>query len=152
MAAKKFKFRLEPLLKIREYREKQKQKVHAEALQRVYSQRGKLDDIDRTRLATYEYQRHNAIGPLSMTRALASSRYLMKLKRERIGSVEFLRALEKDAEEKRRLLVKAARERKIFDRLKEKQSLRHREESELAERKELDEIAVTGYNRAHIPK
>lgn len=147
MPAKKFKFRLEPLLSIKEHREKQCQKDHAVAASAVDRQKGQIAGIDRDRLETMDYQRQRSVGPLSIAASLASSRFLVKLKRDRMEGTEFLKALEKKAEEKRRILVQAARERKIFERLKEKQSLRFREEAEKAEQKELDEVAVTAFVR-----
>lgn len=147
MSAKKFKFRLEPLRKIREHREKERQKDHAAAVSDVQRQKGQIDGIDKDRLDTMEYQRHRSLGPLSISAALASSRFLVRLKHDRIAGKEFLRALEKKAEQKRRMLVQAARERKIFERLKEKQAARHFEAAEKAEQKDLDEVAVTAYVR-----
>ena len=152
MSAKKFKFRLEPLLKIREHREKERQKEHASATADVQRQRGQIDGIDRERLDTIEYQRLHSLGQLSIASALASSRFLVRLKRDRITGKEFLRALEKKAEQKRQLLVHAARERKIFESLKEKQSVRHVEEANKAEQKVLDEVAVTAFVRRNQNK
>jgi flagellar FliJ protein len=147
MAAKKFKFRLEPLLKIREHREKERQKDHAAAVGKVHEQKDAVEGIDNERISTMDYQRGKSVGRLLIAEALVYSRYLMRLKRERIAGVELLHGLQKEAEQKRQELVEAARERKIFDLLKEKQQQRHREEAEKADQKELDEVAVGAYRR-----
>ncbi len=147
MAAKKFKFRLEPLLKIREHREKERQKEHAAAATKVHEQKSSVATIDSQRIGTMDYRREKLVGRLSIAEALVYSRYLMRLKRERIAGVELLHGLEREAEKKRQKLVAAARDRKIFDLLKEKQQRRHREEAEKVDQKELDEVAVGAFRR-----
>jgi flagellar export protein FliJ len=71
----------------------------------------------------------------------------MKLKRQRMAGVELLHALEKEAEQKRQKLVEASKDRKIFELLKEKQQLRHRQDIEKQDQKELDEVAVGSFRR-----
>ena len=82
-----------------------------------------------------------------MAEALICSRYLVKLKRERMAGVELLHALEKGAEQKRQELVIAARDRKTFELLREKQKLRHHTGIEKQDQKELDEVAIGMFRR-----
>ncbi len=147
MAAKKFKFRLNPLLKLREHREKERKKEHAAAADEVQKHKQHLDALDTKRIETLDHQRERLTGRLSVAEALVFSRYIMKLKRQRMAGTELLHALEKEAELKRQKLVEAARDRKIFDLLKEKQQLRHRQEIEKQDQKELDEVAVSPFQR-----
>jgi flagellar export protein FliJ len=79
--------------------------------------------------------------------ALVCSRYLMRLKRDRIAGSELLRGLERQSESRRLALVEAARERKIYDMLKDKQQLRHRQQIEKDEQKALDEVATVSFRR-----
>jgi len=148
MAAKKFKFRLDPLLKLRKHREKERQKEHAAAAAEAHKQKQLNGDIDRARVNTLDYQRSRLAGQLSVPEALICSRYIMKLKRQRLAGNELLHALQKETEKKRTKLVEAARDRKIFEKLKEKQQLRHRREIEKQEQKELDEVAAGPFQRA----
>ena len=147
MAVKRFRYRLEPLLKIRRYREKERQKEHAAAVQEVFKQKQELVALDRYRLDTLDHQRSQQVGNFNIADALVCSRYLVKLKRQRMAGTGLLHGLEKEAEKKRRKLVDAARERKIYELLKEKQQLRHRQEIEKQEQKELDEVAVVAFRR-----
>ena len=147
MAAKKFKFRLEPLLKIREYREKERQKDHSAAVHEVVKQKQQLQALDHERLATLDHQRQRLIGRLSVAEALVCSRYLVKLKRQRLSGTGLLHGLEREAERKRQELVEAARERKIYELLKEKRRLRYRQEAEKQDQKQLDEVAVVAFRR-----
>ncbi len=147
MAVKRFRYRLEPLLKIRQHREKERQKEHAAAIQQVLKQKLELTAIDRCRLDTLDHQRLQQVGKFSIADALVCSRYLVKLKRERMAGNGLLHGLEKEAEKKRRKLVDAARERKIYEMLKDKQQLRHRQAIEKQEQKELDEVAIVAFRR-----
>ena len=148
MAAKKFKFRLDPLLKLRKHREKERQKEHAAAVAEADKQKQLNGDIDTARVNTLDYQRTRLAGKLSIPEALIHSRYIMKLKRERMAGTELLHALQREAEKKRAKLVIAARDRKIFEKLKEKQQSRHRSKIERQDQKELDEVAAGPFQRA----
>ena len=147
MAAKRFKFRLEPLLKLRRHREKERQKEHSAAAAEVRRQKQELQTVDHNRLTALDHQRQRLTGRISVAEALVYSRYLMKLKRQRLAGTGLLHALEKEAERKRRKLIEVARERKTYELLKEKQQLRHRQGIEKQEQKELDEVAVTSHRR-----
>jgi flagellar FliJ protein len=147
MAAKKFKFRLEPLLKLRRHREKERQKEHSAAAAEVHKQKLQIQSIDYSRLTALDHQRQRLSGRICVAEALVYSRYLMKLKRRRLAGTSLLHALEKEAEQKRRKLIEAARERKTYELLKEKQQLRHRAGIEKQDQKELDEVAVTSFRR-----
>lgn len=147
MAAKRFKFRLEPLLKLRQHREKERQKEHAASVHEAYKQKQQLQSLDHQRLDTLDHQRERQVGSLSVTQALVASRYLMKLKRQHLAGAGLLHALEKEVDKKRQKLVEAARDRKMYELLKEKQQFRHRQDAEKRDQKELDEVAVTSFRR-----
>lgn len=139
---KKFKYRLETLLKVKAQLEKEKQREHAHALQKVFDQKDRLLSIDRTRQDNMDRQRECLVGSLSLAEMLIYSRFFMKLKRDTVTGREILKGLEKDEDKKRRALVQAAKQRKIYEKLKEKQRDKYNAEIELQEKKELDEIAT----------
>ena len=149
---KKFKYRLESLLKVKEHIEKEKQKAHAYAMKRVQDQLAELDEIERTKLDTLEGQRVAMTGRISLAEALVYSRYLMKLKKDHITGDGMLRAFEKTAENKRVELVEASRERQIYEKLKEKLRERYIKEHNLEERKQADETATTCFVRNSTDK
>jgi len=147
MAAKKFRFRLEPLLNIRKHREKERQKEHADAQAKVMAQQNSLQKMDHHRLSTLDTQRARLTGSISIAEALICSRYLVKLKRDRLAGTELLHGLRKEEDVRRGKLIEAARERKIFEMLREKQEKRHLEEIRKADQKELDEVASVSDRR-----
>ncbi|HWR81828.1 MAG TPA: flagellar FliJ family protein [Candidatus Deferrimicrobium sp.] len=142
---KKFKYRLEPLLKAKEHIEKEKQKQHALALNQVFSQQRELSHLDQRQQGTFELQRQNMCGSLSMADMLVYARYILKLKRELLAGRELLRALERTERGKLDALLEASKERKIYEKLKE-----HRQEQfyrlvESLATKETDEAALNSF-------
>ena len=146
---KKFHYRLAALLKLKEHREKERQKELAQAMHKVVRQKERLQAIDGHRRTTLDYQRDSLSGRLSLTQLQACSRYLVKLKGDSLLGRETLRGFESDAEKKRQLLVAASRERETYEKHRDKLSDRHYKEAEQAEAKENDEIALTTYRRKH---
>ncbi len=146
---KKFKYRLETLLKVKTQIEKEKQREHAEALRKMYEQKEHLNEIDRRRQDNLERQRHSLQGTISVVDMLLYTRYLLKLKKETMAGNELLRGLQRTAEGKRQALVKASREKKIYEKLKERQQKKYNENVEQSEKKELDEIATNSYCYKH---
>lgn len=146
---KKFRYRLEPLLKVKSHTEKQRQKDHAVALSHVFRQKDRLEAISEEKARTFEYQRSQFHGPIRVHQLLATSRYIMKLKRDTITGAELLSALEGEADRKRELLVEAAKERKIYEKLKERQQVKFFVEAEQHDRKTLDEIAIVTFAYRH---
>lgn len=143
---KKFRYRLEPVLKMKAHVEKQRQKEHAVALQQVSIQKEQLESIAAERQQTCELQRERMTGTLRPHQLLSASRYLVKLKRDTITGSELLRGLEREAEVRRMRLVEATKQKKIHEKLKEKLQQKFVTEIEDHEKKELDEIAVNGYS------
>ena len=139
---KKFKYRLEPLLKLKAYREKEEQKVHAAALQKVYSQENSLVNINSDRSDNQKRLRNVQSGKLDLSLLSSYSRYFVKLKKDEFIGREMLKVFKKDTEEKRLKLLEATKQRKIYDKLKEKHHENYTHELEQLIQKEQDEIAV----------
>jgi flagellar FliJ protein len=142
---KKFRFRLEPLLRIKTHLEKEKQKILAAAAQKVYDQEQILDSINRNRLDNQKRQRNYLTGTLNKNLLTMFSRYYTKLKKDELTGRELLRAYVNTREEKRRDLVQATKEKKTFEKLKERQREKYDKELALALQKELDELAAQMY-------
>lgn len=144
---KKFKYRLKALLKVKEQIEKDRQKEHALAIQKVIDQNNELSRISDVKDVTTDNQRKRLTGKLSVAELLVFGRYLMKLKRETMAGKELLTALQRGEQGKREILQEASRQRKIQEKLKEKQQAKFNREVELLETKENDEIAITNFRR-----
>lgn len=145
---KRFKYRLQSLLNVRSHIEKEKQKEHAGALQQVHNQKEQLTDVDHRRTNTLSAQRGLQKDRITLAELLVCIRYLAKLKKDTLVGKELLRGLEKNAEEKRKDLVEASKQRKIYEKLKEKQLERFHKEVKAMETKDADEVANTSFVRS----
>ncbi len=144
---KRFKYRLQALLKMREHIEKEKQKELAASSQQVRSKEEELETVEKNREQTFDFQRNEIKQSFSVAEMLVISRYLHKLKRDTILGRELLRALKVEEEKKRRKLLEATRERKKYEKLKEKQQNKHYRNIESILTKETDETAVSTYRQ-----
>lgn len=144
---KRYSYRLETLLKLKAYKERERQKEHAQALQNVVAQKDRLQQIDSHRKETLDFQRQSLAGPLTLSRLQSCSRYLVKLKSDTIAGRELLRGLETEAEKRRVRLIEASREREKFEKHKEKLQERHYSEAEALEAKENDETGLNSFRR-----
>jgi flagellar FliJ protein len=142
---KKFRYRLQTILQMKEQREKQLQKEHALALQQVLYQQGALEAIEGTKAQTFEDGRQFLTGHVNPQILMSTSRYLVKLKRDAVLGRELLRGLEQEAERRRLRLVEAARARKTYEKHKEKLEHRFVESIDQKEAKLLDELAIVRY-------
>ena len=138
---KKFRYRLQALLKVKEHIEKERQKEHAVALQHVHNQQDRLKHLADEKTSTVEKQRRSMSGRLSVAEMLVFGRYLLNLKKEQVAEEEILKAARKVEAGKRDKLLEATKERKIYDKHKEKQLEKFGEEVRLQETKETDETA-----------
>lgn len=145
---KKFRFRLEALLKLREHSEREKQKELAGAVKQVVAQTRTLHQIHDRNRETIEGKRERLAGSVSVAEMQLYSRYQHRLRRDTIGATEFLRALKKTEAEKRQELLEATRRKKIYEKLKERRSRQHYGEIEHEATKEADEIGLNSY-RVH---
>jgi len=139
---KKFRFRLDPILRLKEHEEKEKQKAHAAALSQVAVQDEKLRNIQSDRFGKQGTLRNHLEGTLNIQNLTAYNRYFVKLNRDEMTGKEMLRAFEKNAEEKRQRLVEATKQRRKYEKLRDRYRERYNRESNLQEQKEQDEIAA----------
>ena len=143
---KKFKYRFEPLLKVKSEIEKQKQKEFAQVKQKVNSQTQKIQQVDKNFDNSLNKQRQVQKNKISVAEMLVYGRYFVKLKRENITNNEILKALDADLEKKRKSLVESTTEKKKYEKLKENLLVRHKSDFTKAETKDNDEIASNNYS------
>ena len=139
---KKFKFRLEPLLRLKEHNEKEKQKTFGLAAHKVARQEDVLHQLSRDRVETQLGQRGHLSGRIDTGRLLIYSRYLGKLKKNELTGREILKAFITDRERKRDELIEATKQKKIFEKLKERRRLAFLHGVEMLTQKEQDDIAA----------
>lgn len=142
---KKFKFRLQALLKLREQIEGERQKDHAAVLRQIQDQRERNLQIDQNREELMSDQRKKQTGRISVVELLVTSRYALKLKRDTITGTEIVKVLKRDEASKRDELLKATRERKKYEKLKEGQKEKFLSLLNAREEKEQGENALNSF-------
>lgn len=148
---KKFRYRLAPLLTVKEHAEKQRQREHAQALQQVYSQQQLLTELARRTHETVRGSQAAVSARPNVLLAQMTSRYLAKLRRDAITGTELLRAYQTEAERRRLVLVEATREKRKLEKYREKLRERYYQDLDQSERKELDEVSGRAFiHRRHV--
>jgi flagellar FliJ protein len=128
-------------LRLKAHREKEQQKIHSEALQNVYRQREYLNNLYEDRIVKQTALRRVLHGKLNIGQLLNFSRYFIKQKKDELSGVELLKAFKINSENKRKELVEATRQRKIYEKLKERRFDSYKRETLIHTQKEQDEIA-----------
>ncbi|MCH7946242.1 MAG: flagellar export protein FliJ [candidate division Zixibacteria bacterium] len=143
---KKFKYRFEPLLKVKSEIEKQKQKEFAQVKQKVNSQTQEIQQVDKNFDNSLNKQRQVQKNKISVAEMLVYGRYFVKLKKENLSNNEMLKALNVELEKTRKSLVESTTEKKKYEKLKENLLIRYKSDFTKAETKDNDEIASNNYS------
>lgn len=145
--AARFRFRLEPLRKLREALEREAERALARALEAEREARGYLDSLAAQRQAIFEARRLATGQTLDLELWRAGERFLVVLERRQVEGFEHLRAASTRVAAEREALVLAHRDHLMLVRLKERRALQHAKEQELRDIMEMDELAVMRHHR-----
>jgi len=145
MPMKKFRFRLEKVLQLKSHLEADKQKQLALATQKVIRQISAIDEIDRVRTDCKNDERKRLTGNINPRHLLTFSRYFLQLKKDEVKGQAVLGALKGEEGKRRQDLVEATKQRKIYEKLKERRHQAYREENARAEQKDQDEMAAQSF-------
>ncbi len=140
--AARFRFRLEPLRKLREALEREAQRALARALQAEQEIRTHIDALADQRRALFEARRQAAGQVLDLTLWRNGERFLVVLERRQLEAYERLRDAAARVAEAREALTLAHRNHLMLVRLKERRALEYQREQQLRDALELDELAI----------
>lgn len=144
--AKKFKFRLESVLKYRKILEDGKKREFAVANRAVEEQRLKAIELEEERVEVIESIRHMRVGGGNEKLHMASMMDAMRI----VGGIEMgivsandeTKRLEKEVEEKRLAFVESQRDKKAIEILREKREISYHKELDAENQKDLDELSI----------
>lgn len=144
----RFRFRLDPVLGVRERAERERAGEHARKLAAQLQEEQRRDDLITRRDALRDQlmRDHNRWDADTLRMTYAHLAYLDRVIVEAYDRVAAA-ALETDAARER--LVAAAKERKVLETLKERRKEAFMLEAALVEQRELDDQNARGYDRAH---
>ena len=146
--AKKFRFRLEPLLKYRRHLDEQARRELALAHRRALDQNQVLLKLLQDEYAAKK--RMTALksrAELSVREVRMNEQFLLGTARRIRREYEGLQNLLLREQQARRVLVEARRKMRVLERLKERRKAGYDYELSRAERKELDEIGLEMYRK-----
>jgi flagellar export protein FliJ len=145
--AARFRFRLEPLRKLREALEREAERALARALQAEREVRAYLETLATQRNAIFEARRLATGQVLDLELWRAGERFLVVLERRQLEGYERLRLASVQVAAEREALILAHRNHLMLVRLKERRALQHTQEQQLREALEMDELAVLRHHR-----
>ncbi len=147
----RFNFRLQTLRRLREiHRDEQRgrlatayeaERILAEQRNAVVAETASLVDSQRQLMQQ---------GTLDVNQLLAAQRYQMALEAQIRTLADQAARLAEEVERRRQSLVEADREVRVLDKLEERKRQQHREASQRAETKVLDEVATTRWEAAEL--
>ncbi len=142
-----FKYRFEKILTYRRHQEKQRQRDLAAARELERAQRDKIVGLRHCQEETQTQRRNFLVGHIETARLSGYYRYFLKLQQLEAASREMLRHVIKEVNKRREALVEASREKKIYEKLKERHREKFQREYTLYMQKETDEIGQKAFLR-----
>jgi flagellar FliJ protein len=139
----KFVFKLQALLRQRKHVERQWQRELAARQQALVRCQDELRELnDRVQATSDEVRRNHLVGVLDMSLLTAHRRYLLASQRQALAIAQKIAAAQSGVSEAQTALTEAAKQRKIIEKLREKQLARRQEEEHRREMNAADELNV----------
>lgn len=148
MAAKRFEFRLERVREMREKAEDEAKEQLATALAERERWVQERDEASRSLVRARRAQRSAAVGGgISIAEMMAHQSFLERTERTEKAVEMDLSRQEQEVAARRAALVRAAQERQVLDKLREKAERTHRAGLARAEAAMIDELALNAHRR-----
>lgn len=145
---KKFKFRLETVLKVRQRHEEEKKRVVGGLLQEIHEQQYQAVTLSKSLLAEGERLKASyAAGQVDMNWVGHYCRYAHYIHHAIADRVEKVGRIQQNLNQARQALMVAAQQTRILDKLKEKQLDRYEARGHQLEAREQDELGTQGHIR-----
>ena len=139
----KFVFKLEAVLRQRKLAEREKQRELASCQKVLADLSDALRDLnDRARATSDDLRKNHLVGKLDMNFLTAHRRYMLAAQRQATAIIQQIALAQRGADETRAALLDAARQRKIIEKLREKQLARWQVDVHRREAHAADEINV----------
>lgn len=144
--ARRFRFRFATMLKIRRQREDEQKRIVAERLRQIGQTRDHRDVLLRQiREEADAIRQSQACGSIDIQQVMRHRHWLGHLHRGVLEAESRLRFLEARLAQERAVLAEAVKQRKILEKLRDRQWQRHARAEGVREMKEGDELATVRY-------
>jgi len=139
----KFVFKLEGVLRQRKHAEQDKQRELAVKQKQFVELQQTLSGLQQSmQSANEDVRRNHLVGRLNLEFLAAHRRFLVGMQRQAVVTMQKLALALRAVDEARMELTEAAKQRKVIEKLREKQFARWREELAKREQAEMDEIGM----------
>jgi flagellar FliJ protein len=144
--AKRFVFRFETMLKIRRQREDEHKRIVASRIREINRVRDQMASLDRQiRDELAAIRAGQSPGTIDMQQVIRHRHWLGRLHKGVLDSQARLRFLEAHLAQERAALAEAAKDRRVLEKLKERQCERHRKEQDRLETRSADDLTTVRY-------
>ena len=139
----KFTFQLQGVLQHRERLEREKQREFALAQAERVRIQNELKMLDESvQRATDDLRRNHLTGKIDLSFLTAHRRFILSTQRRGVALIETLNTAQKAVDTARHALAEAAKQKKILEKLKERQYQRWVEEQARKEASQFDEMTT----------
>lgn len=143
---KKFRFRLETVLKLRRLAEDQKKRAVGELLTEIHEHQRVAVEFDAAVAAAgRELKQRHARGHIDLAWLSNYQSYVGHIRKNVAEKIEIVSQLQQKLVEARRELAEAAKQTKILEKLREKRKERYDDELNRLEVSEQDDIATKSF-------
>lgn len=143
--ARRFRFRLETVLKLRRQREDGQKRVVAGKVRELAALQSRARVIGVQVVEAVDAARGlRRTGPMDMAQIARQRFWLSNLQRALVETGSQMRETEGALASERQVLAALARDREALEKLREKHAGRYQAQIDRAERVELDELAIAG--------
>ena len=139
----RFHFQLEGVLKQREGIERERQRALAVAQAKMQRLEEQLRDLDRAVQAAHaDAREHHLVGRLDMAFLAAHRRFIASSQRQAMSLAQSMAGVKAEIDQARVALAEAAKQRKVIEKLRERQYDRWKADLLKKETAEMDEIGT----------
>jgi flagellar protein FliJ len=149
MGRKRFRFKLQSVLELKIKLEDEEKRKLADLIALQAREEQVLYQLQQQRAAMILEFKEKQCGGINVTELQMYSYTIEKLKNDIINQQLRLREIAIRIEEQRQRLIEATQEKKIYEKLKEKQQEAWLAEEEYEEKKLIDELATIKFAREH---
>jgi len=139
---KKFKFKLDGLLKVREFKEKKLKTELGEILSEIHEVENNISQMMKEIDETYKSQEDFLASPTTGEMAQFFPQFIKNRKEDIKNKENLLFALQKRYDAKLVELAQAKGQVKVIENLKDKKKTEHKKEIEKKQQEELDEFVI----------
>ena len=140
--AKKFNFRLQPLLRLREFEEDKKKKAFAEANRALAEEVERREQLANERKQMIENVREAYSTGAPFEQVLDHYKSMNQVEYTLRKGMPLLKQLEHEVERTRAELMEAKREKKVIEIVKEKRKNEYMQQLDKEEQQQIDEISM----------